>query len=101
MDHCVLETCWELMQVCARLVEVILHYTIAFGKSAPRALLFFQVYPPWRWYEKQDGIRMVHNKESVAEFYNILLERPKVGEGPDILQDYYHISIIVVLCVDK
>jgi len=34
--------------------------------------------PPWRWYEKQDGIRMIQNKESVAEFYNIWLEKPKV-----------------------
>lgn len=37
-----------------------------------------QVYPPWRWYEKQDGIRMVQRREAVSEFYNILLEKPKV-----------------------
>ena len=49
------------------------------------------MYPPWRWYEKQDGIRMVHNKESVAEFYNILLERPKVGnvEGASKVGNFY------------
>ncbi|CAI5477414.1 unnamed protein product [Closterium sp. Yama58-4] len=47
---------------------------------------FGEVYPPWRWHEKQDGIRMIHNKEAVSEFYNILLERPKGDEaGYDVL----------------
>lgn len=42
--------------------------------------LFYQVYPAWRWFEKQDGIRSLQkNKEDPApEFYNIYLERPKV-----------------------
>lgn len=41
-----------------------------------------EVYPPWRWFEKQDGIRNIQKKESVAEFYNIYLERPRVGKTP-------------------
>ena len=41
-----------------------------------------EVYPPWRWFEKQDGIRNIQKKESVAEFYNIYLERPRVGNPP-------------------
>lgn len=41
---------------------------------------FGEVYPPWRWYEKQDGIRALQKKEKdqAPEFYNIFLERPKV-----------------------
>lgn len=40
-----------------------------------------EIYPPWRWFEKQDGIRKIQNKESVAEFYNIYLERPRRDQG--------------------
>ncbi|KAJ1698179.1 hypothetical protein LUZ63_006691 [Rhynchospora breviuscula] len=38
-----------------------------------------EVYPAWRWYEKQDGIRSLqkNNQEPAPEFYNIYLERPK------------------------
>ncbi|GBG92028.1 hypothetical protein CBR_g54148 [Chara braunii] len=50
---------------------------------------FGEVYPPWRWYEKQDGIRKIRtqNKDTaVPEFYNILLERPKADvDGYDLL----------------
>ncbi|EFJ04494.1 hypothetical protein SELMODRAFT_432361 [Selaginella moellendorffii] len=40
---------------------------------------FGEVYPAWRWYEKQDGCRYLQkkDKEPLPEFYNILLERPK------------------------
>eukprot|EP00850_Spirogloea_muscicola_P021334 SM000245S08173 [mRNA] locus=s245:40279:51919:+ [translate_table: standard] len=47
---------------------------------------FGEVYPPWRWFEKQDGIRFIQKKESVTEFYNIYLERPKAdAAGYDVL----------------
>ncbi|GLT87043.1 hypothetical protein SLE2022_051450 [Rubroshorea leprosula] len=38
-----------------------------------------EVYPVWRWYEKQDGIRLLqkNNQDPAPEFYNINLERPK------------------------
>ncbi|KAJ7518910.1 hypothetical protein O6H91_20G014700 [Diphasiastrum complanatum] len=42
-----------------------------------------EVYPAWRWYEKQDAIRSLQKKErdSATEFYNIMLERPKGDAG--------------------
>ncbi|XP_008793621.3 histone-lysine N-methyltransferase ATXR3-like [Phoenix dactylifera] len=38
-----------------------------------------EVYPAWKWFEKQDGIRSLqkNNQEPAPEFYNIYLERPK------------------------
>ncbi|XP_042407759.1 histone-lysine N-methyltransferase ATXR3-like isoform X1 [Zingiber officinale] len=38
-----------------------------------------EVYPAWKWYEKQDGIRSLqkNSQEPAPEFYNIYLERPK------------------------
>ncbi|XVF01838.1 hypothetical protein REPUB_Repub04eG0123500 [Reevesia pubescens] len=38
-----------------------------------------EVYPVWKWYEKQDGIRLLqkNSKDPAPEFYNIYLERPK------------------------
>ncbi|KAF5186081.1 Histone-lysine n-methyltransferase atxr3 [Thalictrum thalictroides] len=38
-----------------------------------------EVYPAWKWFEKQDGIRSFqkNNKDPAPEFYNIYLERPK------------------------
>ncbi|KAK8562561.1 hypothetical protein V6N13_018858 [Hibiscus sabdariffa] len=38
-----------------------------------------EVYPVWKWFEKQDGIRILQNnsKDPAPEFYNIYLERPK------------------------
>ena len=43
-------------------------------------MLSLKVYPPWRWYEKQDGIRSLQKKDKdpAPEFYNIVFERPKV-----------------------
>ncbi|XP_051208058.1 histone-lysine N-methyltransferase ATXR3 isoform X1 [Lolium perenne] len=40
---------------------------------------FGEVYPSWRWYEKQDGIKHIQNnsEDQAPEFYNIMLERPK------------------------
>lgn len=37
-----------------------------------------EVYPPYRWFEKEDEIRRLQKKEVAPEFYNIMLERPKV-----------------------
>ncbi|KAL5731042.1 hypothetical protein ACHQM5_003804 [Ranunculus cassubicifolius] len=38
-----------------------------------------EVYPVWKWFEKQDGIRELQkdSKDPAPEFYNIYLERPK------------------------
>ncbi|KAF6173975.1 hypothetical protein GIB67_039926 [Kingdonia uniflora] len=38
-----------------------------------------EVYPVWKWFEKQDGIRSLQKNDSdtATEFYNIYLERPK------------------------
>ncbi|KAF8369961.1 hypothetical protein HHK36_032009 [Tetracentron sinense] len=47
-----------------------------------------EVYPAWRWFEKQDGIRSLqkNNKDPAPEFYNIYLERPKGdGDGYDLV----------------
>ncbi|XP_021746148.1 histone-lysine N-methyltransferase ATXR3-like [Chenopodium quinoa] len=47
-----------------------------------------EVYPAWKWFEKQDGIRSLqkNSKEPAPEFYNIYLERPKGdADGYDIL----------------
>lgn len=43
-------------------------------------ITMLQVYPVWKWFEKQDGIRSLqkNNKDPAPEFYNIYLERPKV-----------------------
>eukprot|EP00898_Chlorokybus_atmophyticus_P004892 jgi/Chlat1/5403/Chrsp35S05223 len=45
-----------------------------------------EIYPPWRWFEKQDAIRQVQKarglaENSVPEFYNMTLERPKGDAG--------------------
>ncbi|XP_009144717.1 histone-lysine N-methyltransferase ATXR3 [Brassica rapa] len=47
-----------------------------------------EVYPVWKWFEKQDGIRSLQeNKTDPApEFYNIYLERPKGdADGYDLV----------------
>ncbi|XP_074355516.1 histone-lysine N-methyltransferase ATXR3-like isoform X1 [Apium graveolens] len=47
-----------------------------------------EVYPAWKWFEKQDGIRSLQNnsKEPAPEFYNIYLERPKGdADGYDLV----------------
>ncbi|KAL6570677.1 hypothetical protein OROGR_000227 [Orobanche gracilis] len=47
-----------------------------------------EVYPTWKWFEKQDGIRALqkNNKDPAPEFYNIYLERPKGdGDGYDLV----------------
>ncbi|AQK40850.1 Histone-lysine N-methyltransferase ATXR3, partial [Zea mays] len=49
---------------------------------------FGEVYPSWRWYEKQDGIKHIQNnsEDQAPEFYNIMLERPKGdGDGYDLV----------------
>ncbi|XP_042477330.1 histone-lysine N-methyltransferase ATXR3-like isoform X2 [Macadamia integrifolia] len=47
-----------------------------------------EVYPAWKWFEKQDGIRSLqkNNKDPAPEFYNIYLERPKGdSDGYDLV----------------
>ncbi|XP_019167719.1 PREDICTED: histone-lysine N-methyltransferase ATXR3 [Ipomoea nil] len=47
-----------------------------------------EVYPAWKWFEKQDGIRSLqkNNKDPAPEFYNIYLERPKGdADGYDLV----------------
>uniref|UniRef100_A0A803QK07 SET domain-containing protein n=1 Tax=Cannabis sativa TaxID=3483 RepID=A0A803QK07_CANSA len=46
-----------------------------------------EVYPVWKWFEKQDGIRSLQkNNQEAPEFYNIYLERPKGdADGYDLV----------------
>ncbi|XP_022845527.1 histone-lysine N-methyltransferase ATXR3-like [Olea europaea var. sylvestris] len=47
-----------------------------------------EVYPAWKWFEKQDGIRSLqkNNEDPALEFYNIYLERPKGdADGYDLV----------------
>ncbi|XP_057728916.1 histone-lysine N-methyltransferase ATXR3 [Arachis stenosperma] len=47
-----------------------------------------EVYPVWKWFEKQDGIRSLqkNSKDPAPEFYNIYLERPKGdADGYDLV----------------
>ncbi|KAL9259116.1 Histone-lysine N-methyltransferase ATXR3-like protein [Drosera capensis] len=47
-----------------------------------------EVYPAWKWFEKQDGIRSLqkNSKDTAPEFYNINLERPKGdADGYDLV----------------
>ncbi|XP_031254562.1 histone-lysine N-methyltransferase ATXR3 isoform X2 [Pistacia vera] len=47
-----------------------------------------EVYPVWKWFEKQDGIRSLqkNSTDPAPEFYNIYLERPKGdGDGYDLV----------------
>ncbi|KAI7998263.1 Mechanosensitive ion channel protein 4 [Camellia lanceoleosa] len=48
----------------------------------------WEVYPAWKWFEKQDGIRSLqkNSKDPAQEFYNIYLERPKGdADGYDLV----------------
>lgn len=46
-----------------------------------------EVYPAWKWFEKQDGVRFFQkDSKDAPEFYNIYLERPKGdADGYDIV----------------
>ncbi|XP_042010796.1 histone-lysine N-methyltransferase ATXR3-like [Salvia splendens] len=47
-----------------------------------------EVYPTWKWFEKQDGIRALqkNSNDPAPEFYNIYLERPKGdADGYDLV----------------
>ncbi|GAV88419.1 SET domain-containing protein [Cephalotus follicularis] len=47
-----------------------------------------EVYPVWKWFEKQDGIRSLqkNSNDPAPEFYNIYLERPKGdADGYDLV----------------
>jgi hypothetical protein len=50
------------------------------GRHCNYIKYFLQVYPVWKWFEKQDGIRSLQkdSTDPAPEFYNIYLERPKV-----------------------
>ncbi|KAK7404932.1 hypothetical protein VNO78_05993 [Psophocarpus tetragonolobus] len=50
--------------------------------------LLSKVYPVWKWFEKQDGIRSLqkNSNDPAPEFYNINLERPKGdADGYDLV----------------
>ena len=49
-----------------------------------------ELYPPWRWFEKQDAVKMVKKEKGLAnvlsDFYNIMLERHiDDADGYDVL----------------
>ncbi|KAG5020992.1 hypothetical protein JHK87_016847 [Glycine soja] len=54
-----------------------------------------EVYPVWKWFEKQDGIRSLqkNSNDPAPEFYNIYLERPK--------GDAYGYDLVVVDAMHK
>lgn len=58
---------------------------------------WWQVYPAWKWFEKQDGIRSLqkHSEDPAPEFYNIYLERPKVSLG------YLYLYLIVIIPINN
>ncbi|BAT04105.1 Os08g0180100, partial [Oryza sativa Japonica Group] len=58
---------------------VVCNKTGGFGVDDFVIEFFGEVYPSWRWYEKQDGIKHIQNNsdDQAPEFYNIMLERPK------------------------
>ncbi|KAK4845608.1 hypothetical protein QYF36_007034 [Acer negundo] len=59
-----------------------------FGKDDFVVEFLGEVYPVWKWLEKQDGIRSLqkNSKEPAPEFYNIYLERPKGdADGYDLV----------------
>ncbi|KAK4769853.1 hypothetical protein SAY87_030385 [Trapa incisa] len=67
---------------------VICHKEGGFGEDDFIVEFLGEVYPTWRWFEKQDGIRSLqkNNKDPAPEFYNIYLERPKGdAEGYDLV----------------
>uniref|UniRef100_A0A2P2L1K1 SET domain-containing protein n=2 Tax=Rhizophora mucronata TaxID=61149 RepID=A0A2P2L1K1_RHIMU len=59
-----------------------------FGKDDFVVEFLGEVYPAWKWFEKQDGIRSLQkdSKDPAPEFYNINLERPKGdADGYDLV----------------
>ncbi|MCO5550473.1 hypothetical protein L7F22_003960 [Adiantum nelumboides] len=58
---------------------VVCNHASGFDKDEFIVEFFGEVYPAWRWFEKQDAIRFFQKKDKdpAPEFYNIFLERPK------------------------
>eukprot|EP00250_Pteridium_aquilinum_P014016 c21723_g1_i2 orf=471-7637(-) len=58
---------------------VVCNHAPGFDKDEFIVEFFGEVYPAWRWFEKQDAIRSFQRKDKdpAPEFYNIFLERPK------------------------
>ncbi|KAI5060431.1 hypothetical protein GOP47_0024851, partial [Adiantum capillus-veneris] len=58
---------------------VVCNHDSGFDKDEFIVEFFGEVYPAWRWFEKQDAIRFFQKKDKdpAPEFYNIFLERPK------------------------
>lgn len=89
-DMCLLFSCCSVvLRLCYFFARFILWSFVdkILGKkdiTRPKAVLILclinQVYPVWKWFEKQDGIRSLqkNSKDPAPEFYNIYLERPKV-----------------------
>eukprot|EP00826_Nyctotherus_ovalis_P047372 TRINITY_DN5443_c0_g1_i11.p1 TRINITY_DN5443_c0_g1~~TRINITY_DN5443_c0_g1_i11.p1 ORF type:complete len:561 (+),score=118.46 TRINITY_DN5443_c0_g1_i11:303-1985(+) len=60
---------------------------------------FGEIYPPWRWYEKQDIIKKGQNEGKISQdlpdFYNITLEKHRYDpDGYDVLV----LSFVAVVC---
>ncbi|XP_075498170.1 LOW QUALITY PROTEIN: histone-lysine N-methyltransferase ATXR3-like [Primulina tabacum] len=67
---------------------VVCNKEVGFGEDDFVVEFLGEVYPTWKWYEKQDGIRSLQkkNKDPAPEFYNIYLERPKGdADGYDLV----------------
>mmetsp|Transcript_3241 Transcript_3241/g.7629 ORF Transcript_3241/g.7629 Transcript_3241/m.7629 type:complete len:508 (-) Transcript_3241:628-2151(-) len=45
-----------------------------------------EVYPPWRWYERQDALKKLNKNNELPDFYNITLESPSEDSlGHDVV----------------
>eukprot|EP00668_Euglena_longa_P031445 GGOE01040647.1.p1 GENE.GGOE01040647.1~~GGOE01040647.1.p1 ORF type:complete len:963 (+),score=216.69 GGOE01040647.1:35-2923(+) len=45
-----------------------------------------ELYPPWRWFERQDVLKKHNPNQELPDFYNVCLERPKEdSRGYDIV----------------
>jgi len=40
-----------------------------------------EIYPPWRWYERQDALKKLNPQSELPDFYNVTLEVPDEDEG--------------------
>eukprot|EP01022_Parablepharisma_sp_SALTPOND_P024251 TRINITY_DN533_c0_g1_i1.p1 TRINITY_DN533_c0_g1~~TRINITY_DN533_c0_g1_i1.p1 ORF type:complete len:922 (-),score=79.49 TRINITY_DN533_c0_g1_i1:3007-5772(-) len=80
----------EAFKVHSKGIGVICISLPGFKKNELIHEYFGEIYPPWRWYEKQDIIKKGQNEGKISQdlpdFYNIMLERHKFDpDGYDIL----------------
>lgn len=80
----------EAFKVHSKGIGIICCNSIGFKKNELINEYYGEIYPPWRWYEKQDIIKKGQNEGKISQdlpdFYNIILEKHKTDpDGYDIL----------------